>query len=52
MEKVDNKTEIVLRTWETIAKAAEDEKISAAKMSRSIKNKTIFNDDYYYRCSS
>ena len=52
VEKVDNKTEIVLRTWETIAKAAEDEKISAAKMSRSIKNKTIFNDDYYYRCSS
>lgn len=47
VEKVDNKTKIVLRTWETIAKAAEDE-----KMSRSVKNKTIFNDDYYYHCLS
>jgi hypothetical protein len=52
VEKVDNKTEIVLRTWETIAKASEDEKMSSSKMSRSIKNKTIFNNDYYYRCSS
>jgi|694.fasta_scaffold06068_9 hypothetical protein len=52
VEKVDNNTEIVLRTWETIAKSAEDEKISAAKMSRSIKNKIIFNNDYYYRVSN
>lgn len=52
VEKVDNKTEIVLRTWETIAKASEDEKMSASKMSRSIKNKIIFNNDYYYRCSN
>jgi len=35
-------------TWDTIAKAAEAEKMSAAKMSRSIKNKTIFDNDYYY----
>ena len=34
--------------WDTIAKAAVAENISAAKMSRSIKNKTIFNNDYYY----
>jgi hypothetical protein len=52
VEKVDNKTEIVLRTWETIAKAGEDEHMSASKMSRSIKNKIIFNNDYYYRCSN
>jgi len=39
----------VLCIWDTIAKAAEDENISAAKMSRSIKNKIIFNNDYYYR---
>jgi len=35
-------------TWDTIAKAAEAEKMSAAKMSRSIKNKTVFDNDYYY----
>ena len=48
VEKRDNKTNHLLGTWETIAKAAEGEKISAAKMSRSIKAKTIINDDYYY----
>lgn len=47
VEKVNNETKIILTTWETIAKAAEDE-----KMLRSVKNKTIFNDDYYYRCLS
>jgi len=40
--------DILLAKWETIAKAAESEKISAAKMSRSIKAKTVFNNDYYY----
>ena len=34
--------------WETIAKAVIYEDISAAKMSRSVKNKIIFNNDYYY----
>jgi hypothetical protein len=34
--------------WETIAKAADSEKICPAKMSRSIKNKTLYNNDYYY----
>ena len=51
VEKVDGKTEIVLRTWETIAKAAEDEKMSTSKMSTSIKNKKIFDNNYYYRCA-
>lgn len=50
VEKVDNKTKIVLRTWETIAKAAEDENMSASKMSVSVKNETVYNDDYFYRC--
>lgn len=50
VEKVELKTGIILRTWDTIAKAAEDESISAAKMSRSIKNNVIYNDDYYYKC--
>jgi len=49
VEKVEKKTGQVLGTWETIAKAAETEHISAAKMSRSIKNVIEFNNDYYYR---
>ena len=48
VEKVDIKTESVINTWETIAKAATDEKISSTKMSRNIKNKIMFSD-YYYR---
>ena len=50
VEKVDNKTKIVLRTWETIAKASEDEKMTSERMSRSVKNETVYNDDYFYRC--
>jgi hypothetical protein len=33
-------------------KSAEDENMSPAKMSRSIKNKVIFNNDYYYKVVS
>ena len=46
--KREAKTNELLGTWDTIAKAAESENISAAKMSRSVKNQTVFNDDYYY----
>jgi hypothetical protein len=46
--KREAKTNELLGTWDTIAKAAEGENISAAKMSRSVKNKTVFNEDYYY----
>jgi hypothetical protein len=45
--KREDKTDILLATWDTIAKAALAEGISTAKMSRSIKNKTIINDYYY-----
>lgn len=48
VEKRMVETDELLGTWETIAKAAEAEKICAAKMSRSIKNKITFNDDYYF----
>lgn len=48
VEKKSIQTEETIGTWETIAKAADSEKISAAKLSRSIKKKTIFNNDYYY----
>ena len=37
----------VLKTWNTIAKASESEGFSTAKMSRSVKDKTVFNDYYY-----
>ena len=37
----------VLKTWDTIAKAAAAEGFSAAKMSRSVKDKTVFKDYYY-----
>jgi hypothetical protein len=47
VEKRTTKDDLLLQTWETIAKAAIAENISAAKMSRSIKAKTIFNDYYY-----
>jgi hypothetical protein len=47
VEKRDASNNILIETWETIAKAAQTENISAAKMSRSIKNKTVF-EDYYY----
>ena len=45
--KREEKTDILLAMWDTIAKAAESESISAAKMSRCVKNKIII-DDYYY----
>ena len=47
VEKRQLNTNILLGTWETIAKAAIDEKISGAKLSRIIKNKTILNDYYF-----
>ena len=47
VQKIDNNTGALLNNWDTIAKAAIYEKVSAAKMSRSIKNKVVF-DDYYY----
>jgi hypothetical protein len=49
VEKIEINTGNSIGTWETIAKAASFENISPAKMSRSIKNKTIFNNDYYYK---
>ena len=47
VEKRELKTNNLICKWETIAKASESEQMSAAKMSRSIKNKTIFDDFYY-----
>jgi len=47
--KREIQTDILLATWDTIAKAAESEGISTAKMSRCVKNKNKI-EDYYY-CS-
>jgi len=49
VNKIELTTNQLLGTWNSIVKAAESENISAAKMSRSIKNKVIFNNDYYYQ---
>ena len=48
IEKRELKTNLLLGKWDTIAKAANFENISAAKMSRSVKNKIEYNNDYYY----
>ena len=45
--KRENETNALLATWDTIAKAAEAENMSTAKMSRCVKNKNIINDYYY-----
>jgi hypothetical protein len=47
VEKRDKTTNEVIKKWETIAKAAVAEEMSAAKMSRSIKNRVEFQDYYY-----
>ena len=51
VEKIEINTGQVLCIWDTISKAAEDENMSAAKMSRNIKNKVMFSD-YYYKIQS
>jgi hypothetical protein len=51
VEKRTIKDDALLQTWETIAKAAISENISASKMSRSIKAKTTHNDYYYCLCA-
>jgi hypothetical protein len=45
--KREKDTNQLLSTWDSIAKAAETECISAAKMSRCVKNKIIINDYFY-----
>lgn len=48
VEKIDLASGEIIGKWETIAKAAHNENIAASKMSISIKNKKIFNNEYYY----
>ncbi len=51
VEKVELSSNLVLETWDTIEKAGVNENMSRTKMSRCIKNKTIFTD-YFYRLKS
>jgi len=48
IEKRDYITDNVLNTWNTIKKASTEEGFSAAKMSRAVKNKIIFDNKHYY----
>ena len=48
VNKIETSSGSVLNTWDTIAKAASYEKISSAKMSRSIKNNIKFDGNYHY----
>ncbi len=48
IQKKEISTNIIVGKWETIAKAAQSENLSASKMSRSIKNNIIFNNKYIY----
>ena len=45
--KREKDTNQLLATWESILKASEAENMSAAKMSRCVKNNTVINDYYY-----
>ena len=47
VEKREIATNQILGTWDSILKAAQHENVSAAKMSRSVKNKTNIADYYY-----
>ena len=47
IEKREATTNQILGAWESIAKAALNENISAARMSRSVKNKINIGDYYY-----
>ena len=47
IQKVCVKTNQVLNTWDTILKAAIDENMSPATMSRNVKNKKMFGEFYY-----
>ena len=47
VKKKHIETHLIVDSWSTIAKAADAEGISAAKMSRSIKNNVKYGDYYY-----
>jgi len=52
VEKRCAKTNEILKSWDSIILAAENENCSAKTISRGINAKTIFKDDYYFSLSS
>ena len=50
--KIEVKSNLLLRTFDTILNASLYEDISRASMSRAVKNKTVFKNDYYYTSDS
>lgn len=50
--KVEVKSNLLLKTFDTILNASLYEDISRASMSRAVKNKTVFKNDYYYTSDS
>jgi hypothetical protein len=48
VNKIDKVSGSIINSWDSIVKAATHENISASKMSRSCKNKIIYDDSYYY----
>ena len=47
VQKIDIKSGHIINFWNSIVKAAQHENISASKMSRNIKNATVYADCYY-----
>jgi hypothetical protein len=52
IEKRDAKTKDIIKMWPTIAKAAEEEHVSSAKMSRLVKYKEEYNGHIYVQPNS
>jgi hypothetical protein len=50
VQKIDINTKTILNSWESIVKAAVHEEISASKLSRALKNKTVYDDYRYEVC--
>jgi prophage antirepressor-like protein len=46
--KIELKSNLLLSTYDSILNASLHEDISRASMSRCVKNKTVFKNDYYY----
>jgi hypothetical protein len=46
--KVEYKSNLLLSTFDSILNASLQQDISRVAMSRAVKNKTVFNNDYYY----
>jgi hypothetical protein len=46
--KVECKSNLLLSTFDSILNASLQQDISRVAMSRAVKNKTVFNNDYYY----